>query len=109
MSKRKNNTQNKSSASKVSKGITFSTNEKATRKVPTNQVNLEENSHTTPSKLTLSVGKFTPVKRKFPEGGRGEVKSLVNIFERGVSKPTWGEQSESPAKKQRYSHGMGTN
>ena len=107
VSKPKMKNQSKSSASKISKGINFSTNEKAANIVSTNSSDLI--SHTTPSRITLSVGKITPIKRKFPEGGRGEVKSLVNIFERGVSKPTWGEQSESPAKKQRYSHGMGTN
>ena len=97
--KRKMKTQSKSSKNNISKVITFSTNEKAAHQVPTNGSSLEI-SHT-PSEQTISVGKFTPVKRKFPEGGRGEVKSLVNIFEHGISKPTWNENiSESPAKRQ---------
>ena len=48
-----------------------------------------------------SLGKATPSKRKVFDEGGGEVKSLVCIFNHGFTKPTWGDRSESPAKKQR--------
>jgi hypothetical protein len=55
----------------------------------------------------ISVGQLTPSKRKLMEGGggRGDVKSLVCIFENEITKPTWRELngSESPAKRQRCS------
>ena len=54
----------------------------------------------------ISVGQVTPSKRKLMEGGgRGEVRSLVCIFENEFTKPTWRERniSESPAKRQRCS------
>ena len=97
--------QSKPSANSNSKVIASSTNKKAAFQFSTNGKSLEDKLSHTASKQTLSVGKFTPVKRKFPEGGRGDVRSLVNIFKHKITKPTWDEntRSESPAKKLRHS------
>ena len=82
----------------VSNRLRLSTNGKAAKEdiIQTNSV----------SNRNTSVGQVKPSKRKLMEVGGGEVRSLVCIFENGITKPTWREKdiSESPAKRQRCSN-----
>ena len=97
----------KKKSSKESSGLTvpnivrFPTNQKAANIGNFTHSNLVTNRNE-------SVGQITPSKRKLMGGeGRGDVRSLVCIFENGFTKPTWDDTgvSESPAKRQRCGRG----